>query len=52
MSEEVYMAMVARGYTGNTRTLATVTAAADRRGMGARLRRLAFVVLGVDRALG
>ena len=52
LSEEVYMAMVSRGYTGQTRTLSRVRLRVVDAGWSAAALLCAVVVLGGDRALG
>ncbi|HVW35461.1 MAG TPA: cobalt ECF transporter T component CbiQ, partial [Acidimicrobiia bacterium] len=52
LSDEVYMAMVARGYTGDTRTLSPGRLRAVDAGWSAVALLCAVVVLGGDRALG
>jgi energy-coupling factor transporter transmembrane protein EcfT len=52
MSEEVYLAMVSRGYTGHPRTLSTYRARPADLAWVAGCLVLAVAVVGIDRAVG
>jgi energy-coupling factor transporter transmembrane protein EcfT len=52
MSEEVYLAMVSRGYTGHPRTLSTSRVRATDIAWIAFCLLIVVAVIGIDRAIG